>query len=496
MHDPQSSLEFRNPGLSGRRGLLGFWLNLTAPPQPYRLLDIVARERLRKAELTSYSILAVFVFLLTLVSNSLADPSTAQAVIIMAVGLFIAAVLNRTGRTRTAAYLVPTLLMVLIALAVAGGIGLDVIALPAYDLFVIPIFLSSLTGNRRAPWFFGLAAIAFIAADFFLQPHLLTTATTPPNGSATNFDTLAYYTTIFTDWGMINRHVALSLFAALFGWLGARSVEAAILRADRAEELAELERREIERTKELEEGVRQLLAVHVHLANGDFNVRSPAIRNSLLWQIGSSLNNLIARLGRLAQADFVLRRTQEEANRVTEAIYMLNSGRQPIWPAASNTPLDRLVDVLRTTLTPRVGGAAPMGQLPPSPGSGYPGGGPSSPIPGPNTPPAPMSGYPDRPSTPYPNSQPGGSNAVPDWMRTLMANDGSGQPPMQPMQPPSDPRSAIPGPASGYGAPGQGHAAQPPQPNVNPWMLDGGNSGEPLDDSDLPEWLRHPNADR
>jgi hypothetical protein len=440
---------------------------------------------LRKAELTSYSILAVFAFLLALVSNSLADPSTAQAVLFMAIGLTVAAILNRFGWTLIAAFLVPILLMAVIALAVLGALQLDIILFPAFDLFVLPIFLTSLIINRRAPWLFALVAIGFIVAVFFYEPHALTTATTPPDGHATNFDMIAYYTGIFGWWGMLNRHIGLILFAAFFGWLGARSQESSILRADRAEELAELERRELDRTHELEEGVRQLLAVHVHLANGDFNVRAPAIRNSLLWQIGSSLNNLIARLGRLAQADFVLRRTQEEANRVTEAIYMLNSGRQPIWPAPSNTPLDRLVDVLRGSLTPR-GPGGPAPQLPPSPGSGYISG-PSMPIPGGAGPNSTM-GYPDRPSAAYPNPQSAATNAVPEWMRTLMPDDTSVQ---GQAAPPSGPRSPMAGPVSGYGSPANsGYAPQPPE--VNPWAIE---PGEPLEDHDLPEWLRQPNQE-
>ncbi len=53
-----------------RSGLLGWWLSLTAPPRPLGLVPVAERERIRKAELTSVSMLAVFVFLVTLVSDS------------------------------------------------------------------------------------------------------------------------------------------------------------------------------------------------------------------------------------------------------------------------------------------------------------------------------------------------------------------------------------------------------------------------------------------
>jgi len=311
-----------------------------------------------------------------------------------------------------------------------------------------------------------LAMVGFTIGDILLQPHVASM-----NVLFQSSDGLLT---------LMARPVAFQIIIGAIGFLWARNTVESIRRADRAEELAELERRELDRTHELEEGVRQLLAVHVHLANGDFNVRAPAIRNSLLWQIGSSLNNLIARLGRLAQADFVLRRTQEEANRVTEAIYMFNSGRQPIWPAPSNTPLDRVVDVLRGSLTPHAGGGAPTPQqLPPSAASGYPGGGPSS-----------MMGAPDRPSAAYPASQPPAGNVVPDWMRSLMPDDAPTQ--GQPAQP-SGPRSPMSGPASGFGPqPGPGYSPQPPESSVNPWSLE---HSDPVPDNDLPEWLRQPNQE-
>src|SRR6185437_2180382 len=101
---PQLVAQVSSP-LSTRSGLAGWWLNLTAPPRPSGILLLFERERIRKAELTSYSILAVFFFLLMLVSDTLTQSSARFAVIGMAIGLCVAALLNRAGWTRTAAYL-------------------------------------------------------------------------------------------------------------------------------------------------------------------------------------------------------------------------------------------------------------------------------------------------------------------------------------------------------------------------------------------------------
>jgi hypothetical protein len=280
-----------------------------------------------------------------LVSNSLAHPSTAEAVGIMAVGLVIAALLNRSGHTRAAAYLIPSLLMVLIALAVVGTKGgLELAMLPAYDLFVLPIFLISLIGDRKAPWLFALAAIAFIVGDFALQPHALITS-----AGASHFDSISYLVTAVTWWGGINRHVALALFAAFFGWLGARSVEAAMRRADQAEELAALEHAVAEQRRQLEYGVQQLLETHVRIANGDFNARAPLHQDHQLWQVAASLNNLLGRLQKAGLAEHQLRRTHEELQRLAAAMDSARVGRHPIWPAPSGT----LADIMIERVVPR-----------------------------------------------------------------------------------------------------------------------------------------------
>jgi hypothetical protein len=135
---------------------------------------------------------------------------------------------------------------------------------------------------------------------------------------------------------------------AIVAYVWAQSMVNALQRADRAEEIAILEQRELKRQAELEEGVRQLLAVHVRLANGDFQARSSGLRNPLLWSVGNSLNILIARLSRSAQADAVLRREEEEVQRLANAIRVARSGRQLNLPEPRGVPLDIVVDALRS----------------------------------------------------------------------------------------------------------------------------------------------------
>lgn len=524
-------------------GPFGWWFRLSVPPEPPASADFATRDRARRGRLGGSLLFGLLAITILTVFIGLGDPATLISALIGVGAVVLAIILNRSGFVNIAGLIMVAIPALVIILSIVGAPNgqLDALYFPLFDLLVISEVVAASLLTPAAVVIVMLAIMGFTVADILLQPHV----------AAMN-DLFATSDGLLT---LLARPVAFQLIVGVIGFLWARNTVQSIRRADRAEELAELERRELERTHELEEGVRQLLAVHVHLANGDFNVRAPAIRNSLLWQIGSSLNNLVARLGRLAQAEFVLRRTQEEANRVTEAIYMINSGRQPIWPGPSNTPLDRLVDVLRTSLTPRGaagggggGGVIPGGpqapQLPSSATGAYPGApgmgmnqppsiAPGMPMPGmagmpggmmgaiPDRPPSPT-GYPgsapvpnslqnpNNPNTPNTPGAPNGAhpnNPVPDWMRPLMPADGSGGSggSGQPQRPPMDgSRSPISGPGSGpasgfgapvapgYGAPAQQPQPQSPQSDVNPWSLE---PGEPLDDSDLPEWLRQPNQE-
>jgi hypothetical protein len=431
-----------------RTGPMAWWLNLTAPPRRANLGSTDERERIRKAELTSYLILAVFFFLGTLVSNSLADPSTGQAVGAMAVVLFIAAILNRTGeyarwRTSVAGFLVPGFLLLLLIAAIVQAVGgLRLIWLPAFDLLALPIFLSSLNGTWRTPWIFFTAAVAFIVADFLLQPHALINAV-----GATNFDDIAHETKIFGVWGMINRPIGLCFFAALVGSIAAYSVWQAIRRADRAEEIARLEHTLADQKRQLDVGIQQILQTHVRAANGDYSARAPLGQDNLLWQIASSLNNLLNRLQRSGQAEHLYRRVEEEARRLAAAIDDAQSGRKPIWPAPTGTPIDLILERIRGARR------APQPMIQEQP-SGY---GPSQPMSGFQG--GPRSGWPDV----MPQQMPSAQGSPSGWPEQTA-------PPQLPMEP-----------AQQGGWPGQQPDQQPAQPGgwPEPVVDQGGQDANP-----------------
>ena len=326
-------------GIVRRNGLVGWWLKMTAPAWPSTPVTIEERERLRKAELTSFSLLAAFAFIVALVSNSLADLTTAQAVGLLTILLVIAAILNRTNRTRIAAYFVPSAMLLILVLAIVQSPdGLRLIGLPIYDLCVIPVVLVSLTGDRQAPWLFAFLSIAFILLTFTLEHHEVLAL-----GHGVTFDGIGYETNIFGFWGMVNRHVALIFFAALFGWMGAISVDHAIARADRAEEVARLQLIILQQKEQLEQGIQAIQQTQVRVANGDYKARAPLAEDHMLWQIAHSLNTMIQRLERAAKAEETIQRTKEDVIRLAHEVRQAKAGQRPHWPQPSGGLLDPLI---------------------------------------------------------------------------------------------------------------------------------------------------------
>ena len=361
--------------LSKRSGLAGWWLDLTAPPRPAGIISLAGRERIRKAELTSYSILAVFIFLVILVSDALTQQSARLAIIGMAVGLCVAALLNHYGWTRTAAYLIPALLMVLIMAAILmapGGLAYPWVI--AYGLLAIPIFLSSITLDRRAPWFLAAFALAFILLDFSLQQrsHVNTT-------NVINFDHLSYTEQTVGWWGMVNLSVALIFFAAFFSWLGARSVEQAIARADRAEEVAKLEeslaQAETQHTEQLNAFIQAMVDAFVAQANGvEQYLQLPS--DHPMSATVHFLNQRLKRLREVGQDEaWRARQLQAAAKMLDERLTQIATGAQPsaaLHPSSFRTgipPVDHLAALVYTIMEqqPSAGktrpGPTPSGQV-------------------------------------------------------------------------------------------------------------------------------------
>jgi hypothetical protein len=98
------------------------------------------------------------------------------------------------------------------------------------------------------------------------------------------------------------------------------------------EEIAELQRREAERTRQLEAGIQQLLQTQVRVANGDLTARTNLSQDNLRWQVGVSLNMSLMRLqkaGREAsRVGYENQQLRWEVARLSEVLREERAGRE------------------------------------------------------------------------------------------------------------------------------------------------------------------------
>jgi hypothetical protein len=351
------------------------WVRMTSPhaDMPPRTID--ERERLRRARLASYIVLSVLIVDILLIPLGLGDPvGTLLPVVGGGAFILVAALFNRLGNVAVTALL----LIAIINGAVSASLlsqptGLTTDALPAFDLLVISVVVGASLLPRVAAFIVAFANIAIIALLFFLTPHApdLTHELTDPAVLGGGAVAVA---------ALLGRPIALQIVIAIVAYLWVRGTDDAIRRADRAEEIAALEHTLADQKRQLDIGIQQILQTHVRAANGDYSARAPLGQDNLLWQIASSLNNLLSRLQRTGQAEYQLRRTDEELRRLAAAIDDAQAGRKPVWPAPTGTSADFIIE--RITRTGRRAQPIVQEHRPPSgpsqPMSGFPPSGPRS----------------------------------------------------------------------------------------------------------------------
>jgi hypothetical protein len=315
---------------------LGWWYWLVALPEARLGASLRERERTRHAHLVAIFLLAfVFIevgglFQFAAIDNDhpfmIALLVTAFAIMILIGGL------NRTGHITLAGLLMVALADISLPSIPATG-AVDLQHFGALYLSVGSLLVAASVLPAWTVFPLAIANCAMILGVISFLPHSVAFEAALRSNDAQQ---------------ILAGPLLMQFIVAIVAYLWAQSMFNALKRADRAEEIALLEQRELDRQAELEEGVRQLLEVHVRLSNGDFQARTSSLRNPLLWSVGNSLNILIARLSRTAQADLMLRREQEEAKRLADAIHQARNGQQPNWPAPSGAPLDIVVVALRS----------------------------------------------------------------------------------------------------------------------------------------------------
>jgi len=341
-----------------------WWLRATSFGWNRHLPNLEARERMRHSRLLSWLLLGIFIVILLLTPLGLSDPGTLFSEVVVAVAAVVALLLNRGGQVVWGGLLVVVITCAAIMSSlVSFPLGLTVDSLPVYDLLVIPVVVAATVLPQPATFAVAALNTALICVDFSVQQHAA-------NLDAVINDVRLYPTPQIAVVSLLARPIALQVITALVAFLWVRGADAAIRRADRAEEVALLEHQIADQKRQLDVGIQQILQTHVRAANGDFGARAPQMPGSALWQIASSLNNLLGRLQRAGTAEFRLQRTEEELGRLAAALRDAQAGRRPLWPAPSNTGVDTIIEIIAGPQRP---GLPPQPPYPPQ--SGTSGGG-------------------------------------------------------------------------------------------------------------------------
>lgn len=280
---------------------LNWWYRQAAPPEAVATANFSQREHIRHGKLAALAIPIFILFQFSSIPQVITSHDPVQVIAVF-LGLLICGLilsLNRKGFVKTAGALALILLYTrgtLIFFRYPEGVTLSNIY--ALDFTVIP----------------DLLALAFFSANSLLLVFSLNALQVWFVMTYARHDAAIGHL-LHTAPGDIYVHIYIFQFItaiALYVW--ARNAEKALRRADRAEEILVLERREharreseLEQKHQLDVGIQQILQTHIAVANGDLNVRAPLQPDHALWQLAAALNNLIARLQSLSQSEHELR---------------------------------------------------------------------------------------------------------------------------------------------------------------------------------------------
>ena len=347
---PSQALSARRTPLGIAAPLAGWWLHLTASELSSTTATLAQRERARRSRLISWLILGLLGGELIVSPLAASDLRARATFIIWFGGFVLAAILNRSGHINWAGLVLVVLLSGgLLEANLASPIGLTMGELPNFDAYVVAVVIAATVLPRWSVFWVAAGNSFLIVGDYLLQPHYTDLQQNISLYSSVESQTIS----------LLVRPIALELILAVVAYLWVRSMDFALRRADRAEEIAGLQKRELARTLALQEGVRQLLDTHVAVANGNFTARVPVLRDQMLWQVGVSLNLLIRRLQSFVEqlprgeqqnhqyTDWLAWRTSQEAELLVNALRQAQRGEQPNWPEPSGTPLDSVVELLQ-----------------------------------------------------------------------------------------------------------------------------------------------------
>jgi hypothetical protein len=296
--------------------LFGWWYAIAAPSAVSDAASLREKNFMRRARFTSVILLMEIIY--SLFSFAVSGDFAARAKSIIAVSIVsfvVAAILNRSGKTVASGMLSFAVVEISICLNIVNS-GFASGGFAEKGLTIIPtLIVPELIAISLLP-----GAVALFLCAFNCIFSIVAVLTFPKTPEMLHLLATSGFLSYFQTVG-----IQCVVIAVCFFW--ASSAVKEMKRADRAEEVGKLtqtlafqQNAALVEKQQLEENMQQIIAVHTQVANGDFSARVPLDQHSMLWSIGISLNNLLARLQ--------LWRQDEQQQRSTEQSMRHNAQQQ------------------------------------------------------------------------------------------------------------------------------------------------------------------------
>jgi len=320
----------------GRRpDRLSWWYRFSAPPEAISEGSFLGREMYRRGRSISTILLLqlILTFFLLVTIGIFVNHTVVPGFVVMATLLVVAALLNRRGHILYAGIIAVIAVDFSILLNILSYHALNTFVLPMFDLLVIPELFAVSLLPPRAVFIDAAFHICFIiAALTFLFPQS------------------AELSALLRSSGLLQalmRPIVMQVMVAMVAYFLVRSTTRAMKRADRATSIAMLEQEMADQSvliaeekQRLEESIRQIIAVHIRVANGDYAARVPLGKGNALWEIAGPLNTLLSRLQHYRQDSYLLEKTNEAVNHFLQARSRAGNG-SVAWQK-TNTPIDSI----------------------------------------------------------------------------------------------------------------------------------------------------------
>jgi hypothetical protein len=313
------------------------WLRLTSSDPRIFGPGIEDQERKRRSRLLSALFSLIFVPVLLAAPTAIPVPSYWIPIISLIVLSLIAVAFNRKANiTMSGIFFIFAIDATLTILLATTPHGIRNSNIPDFDLFIIPTLIGGVVLPRRFLPFLAGLHIFIIITLFAVLPH----------------DPLLQQEILVNQKGFayseISDALIIQILSAIIAWLSAWSVDRALSRANRAEDLAEARKRlgeqahHIVKQKErIDYGITVLKDAHARVANGEYKARAK-LQNNELASLAMSFNLMAERLNRISQVAQEYTRMEQGLQQLLELQDIISHGGGLKSLPPSGTLVDRL----------------------------------------------------------------------------------------------------------------------------------------------------------